>query len=522
MSTTSLQPLSLIKGLMRTDVYDPPVKKCELIETHISWVILAGSYAYKIKKSIDLGFLDFSTLEKRRYYCQEELRLNNRLAPNVYLSVVAVTGTVENPQWAGEGEAIEYAVKMRAFPQEAQLDRKLGNQTLQARQIDMLARYIADFHTNSDTAEVGSLYGDSERIFGPVDENFRQIREHTKNAQSLASLVELERWSKSTFHALQPVFAQRKSAGFVRECHGDLHLRNIAWMDDAPLVFDCIEFSPALRYIDVISDVAFLVMDLQDRKQPILAQRFLNNYLQHTGDYSGLCVFRFYQVYRALVRAKIDAIRAHQAGISTKERDEAEKDFFEYLDLALNYIRPAKPQVIITRGMSASGKSTVSQTLLEQLGAIRIRSDVERKRMFGLQPEETGQAEVGEGIYSSEATEKTYSKLERLAEQILASGYSVIVDAVFLHYRERERFRKLAKTNQTGFVILECRADLETLRQRIVQRKNDVSDADLKILDMQLSTWQPLHRDELINTMAIDTNCPVDVPLLVTRLTAKR
>ncbi|MCP4338641.1 MAG: AAA family ATPase [Desulfobulbaceae bacterium] len=523
-----LQPLSLINSLMQPEIYDPPVGKCVLIETHISWVILAGPYAYKIKKSIDLGFLDFSTLEKRHFYCQEELRLNKRLAPATYLSVLPITGTVENPQWAGKGDAIEYAIKMQAFPQKAQLDRVLANGELQARQIDLLARHIANFHDNINIAELDSSYGDPELILQPVEENFRQIREHVKNADALHSLAELEGWSKSTFNALQALFRQRKAAGFIRECHGDMHLRNIAWVDDAPLVFDCIEFSPGLRWIDVINDIAFLVMDLQDRKQPILALRFLDNYLQLTGDYSSLAVLQFYLVYRALVRAKIDAIRAHQAGISRKEQAEAEKEFSEYLNLALNYIRAAKPQLIITRGMSASGKSTVSQTLMEQLGAVRIRSDVERKRLFGPLPEEDGQSgvgkvgKVGKGIYTAEATDMTYRKLEGLAAQILDAGYSVIVDAVFLNYAEREQFRKLAESRQVSFVILECHADAEILRQRIVQRKKGVSDADLEILAMQCSKWQPLHKDEHINTVPIDTSVPVDIPLLAMQIKANK
>lgn len=520
MNAATLQPFSLINSLMQPDIYDPPVEKCLLIETHISWVILAGPYAYKIKKSIDLGFLDFSTLEKRHFYCQEELRLNKRLAPAVYLSVVSITGTVEKPHWAGKGDAIEYAIKMQAFPQEAQLDRILVKVELQARQIDMLARHIANFHDNINIAELDSSYGDPELIFQPVEENFRQIREHVKNADALHSLAELEDWSDSTFNALQTLFRQRKAAGFIRECHGDMHLRNIAWVDDAPLVFDCIEFSPGLRWIDVISDVAFLVMDLQDRKQPILARRFLNNYLQHTGDYSSLGVLQFYLVYRALVRAKIDAIRAHQAGISRKEQAEAEKEFSEYLNLALHYIRVAKPQLIITRGMSASGKSTLSQALVEQLDAVRIRSDVERKRLFGLLPEEDGQAGVGKGIYTAEATEMTYRKLEGLAAQILDAGYSVIVDAVFLNHAERDQFTKLAESRQVPFSILECHADAEILRQRIVQRKKGVSDADLEIFAMQCSKWLPLHKDERIYTVTIDTSVPVDIPLLAMQIKA--
>lgn len=521
MSADTLQPLCLINSLLQPEAYDPPADQCTLIETHISWVILAGSYAYKIKKSVNLGFLDFSTLEKRHFYCQEELRLNKRLAPAMYLSVVPITGTFDHPQWDGDGEAIEYALKMRAFPQEAQLDRLLARGTLHARQIDVLARHVADFHTQIDVADATTPYGNPETVRQPIEENFKQIRKHVQDSGALCLLDELEFWSGATAHALHSFFAQRKSAGFVRECHGDMHLRNIAWVGDAPVLFDCIEFSPSLRWIDVMSDVAFLVMDLQDRKHPELALRFLNCYLEHTGDYAGVGVLRFYQVYRALVRAKIDAIRAHQEGIGQEEQAEAEKDFFEYLDLALTYVRTAKPQLIITRGMSASGKSTVSQLLLEQLGAIRIRSDVERKRLFGLQPEDDGQAAPGKGIYSPEATQKTYRKLEELAARILDVGYPVIVDAVFLNHEEREQFRKLAKSRQAPFVILQCTADAETLYQRILQRKNDVSDADLEVLEMQHAKWQPLHKHEHIHAVTVNTAAPIDIYSLVGRIKTK-
>ncbi len=522
MNTATLQPAALIRSLMQPEIYDPPVEKCTLIETHISWVILAGAYAYKIKKALNLGFLDFSTLEKRRFYCLEELRLNKRLAPAIYLSVVPVIGTVDDPKWANEGEdetgAIEYAIKMTAFPQQAQLDRLLAQEGVQPCHIDTLAGYIAAFHQQADIADMNSIYGSPETIYQPIAENFRQIREHVTNPQALHSLVEVESWGLNTFKALQPIFGQRKTAGFVRECHGDLHLRNIAWLDDAPLVFDCIEFSPSLRWIDVMSDIAFLVMDLQDRKQPALAQRFLNNYLQRTGDYPGLGVLRFYQVYRALVRAKIDAIRAHQPGISKKEQAEAEHDFLNYLNLAFSYIRAARPILIITRGVSASGKSTISQSLLEQLGAIRIRSDVERKRLFGLKPDDNGQAAVGKGIYCTEATRKTYRKLEELAAHSIDAGYSVIVDAAFLRYEERLQFKKLAESKKIPFIIVECRADSRILRRRIIQRKNDVSDADLRVLATQLSTWKSLRGDEQRCAVRIDTGAPVDISALAIRI----
>lgn len=521
MKSETLQPLSLIHSLMHPEKFAPPVETCELIETHISWVILAGSYAYKIKKSLDLGFLDFSTLEKRRFYCEEELRLNKRLASMMYLSVVPITGTTEFPQWAGAGDAIEYAVKMRAFPQEAQLDRVLALGALKAGQMDILAKHIANFHNQIEIADMETWYGNPESVLKPVEENFKQIKEHAQNPKALDMLSELENWSQGKFQELKSLLTERKIDGFVRECHGDLHLRNIAWMDDGPVVFDCIEFNPGLRWIDVINDVAFLVMDLQDRGQSAMAQRFLNNYLEHTGDYGGMGVLQFYMIYRALVRAKIDAIRSHQAGITPEEQAKAEKEFLGYMNLALSYIRPNRPHLMVTYGMSASGKSTVSRSLLELLGAVRVRSDVERKRLFGLKPEDDGQSALGKGIYSTEATEQTYRKLEQLAVKIIDAGYPVIVDAVFLKYEEREHFRELAKNRQIPFTLLECTTDEKTLRQRIAERKNDISDADLKVLELQLSEWKPLQEHELVNTVTIDTTDPVDINLLVSQIETK-
>ncbi|MFT5730513.1 MAG: aminoglycoside phosphotransferase family enzyme/predicted kinase [Desulforhopalus sp.] len=518
MSTNNVQSSSLIQGLMKPESFNPPVQHPILLETHISWVIVAEPYAYKIKKSLNLGFLDFSTLKKRLHFCKEELRLNQRLAPHIYLSVIPITGTVQEPQWEGAGNPIEYAIKMIAFPQETQLDRLLSTGLLTPQIIDALAGHIAHFHTYTDRAAKDTDYGETEVIRQPVEENFRQIRNHVESFPTLQSLDKLEEWTKSTLDSLQHSFSARKATGFIRECHGDLHLRNIAWVDDKPLLFDCIEFSPLLRWIDVISDVAFLVMDLEDRKQPELAKRLLNKYLEFTGDYSALHILRYYLTYRALVRAKIDVIRASQDGISSNEKLEAEEDFNEYLKLALHYIEPTKPQIIITRGLSASGKSTVSQALLEHIGAIRIRSDVERKRLHGLQPPQTENLEIDRGIYSQEATERTYTKLTELAAQIIDAGYPVIVDGVFTHSQQRQVFRGLAAKRNVPFTVLECTATIETLRKRITERKDGVSDANLAVLESQFAKWKPLQNHELDNTLTIDTQNPVDIKSLVKQI----
>ncbi len=508
-----------ISALLEPRAYPHPVKSCELIETHISWVILTGDFAYKIKKPVNLGFLDFSTLEKRLFYCEEELRLNKRLAANIYLDVVAITGAPEQPVITGlsgrENQIIDYAVKMHQFPQQAQLDRMLLNGELRAEHIDAFARRVSDFHRQADVADDTTKYGDVEQVWQPVQENIEQIRSWINNHKYDAILDEIEQWLGLEFEMLKPVFEQRKQGGFIREGHGDMHLRNLAWINNEPVLFDCIEFNPELRWIDVISDIAFLVMDLQDRQQDQLAQRFLNQYLEHTGDYAGVAVLPYYLFYRAMVRAKVDAIRAGQAGISRDEKAEAEKDLAGYLELAQSYTGRVAPKLIITRGLSASGKTSITQTLLEQLDAIRIRSDVERKRLFGLKANQSAKAEAGKGIYTPSATERAYEKLAEFAEEILDAGYSVIVDATFLNNSYIKQFKMIADKKQIPFLILEFSAAEQTLRQRIINRKQGASDADLAVLEQQLKQRQDLSDSEKNKVIEINTEEPIDFGLLI-------
>jgi len=501
----------LIQSLLDPERYDHTVLQCQLIQTHISWVILTGDYAYKIKKPVNLGFLDFSTLEKRRFYCEEELRLNRRLAPAIYLDVINISGTPEKPSLNGDGDTIEYAVKMIQFPQEAQLDRALARGDLQFDKIDAIASMISIFHQQIEIAKKNTPYGNPEQVMQPVTENFMQIREQHKECKHPELLTDLENWFESVYTELVPIFLKRKSDGFIRECHGDMHLRNLAWYNGKPLAFDCLEFNENLRWIDVISEVAFLVMDLHDHKQEHLAHRFINAYLEQCGDYAGIQVLRFYLAYRAMVRAKVNAIRAGQTGIEQNEVKDAENDYYEYLNLAKSYTRRTLPQLIITRGLSASGKTTETQPLLELLGAIRIRSDVERKRLFNVNPNEESHAGIDGGIYSAEATEQTYARLVEVAGLIIDADYTVIIDAANLKQTQRQLFQRLASQKQVSYIILEFIATPDTLRKRILERKHDASDANLEVLEHQLEHWLPLPENEHPFAISIDTEQPYDV-----------
>lgn len=499
-------------------VYDHPVSNIKLIETHISWVLLTGDYAYKIKKPVNFGFLDFSSLEKRRQFCEQEVLLNKRLAPGIYLDVVAIAGTPENPVISTKDKkgAFEFAVKMVQFPQSAQLDNRLAAGELKLDDMDAIAHMVADFHRSIPVAK--SPYGDKEMICRPVEENFGHIDDLPLSKLNRSLLESLRKWSANECEKLAPVFKQRKRDGFIRECHGDMHLRNLVWLEDKPMAFDCIEFNPELRWIDVLSEVAFLVMDLQDRQQKQLANRFLNTYLEDTGDYLGLVVLPFYLCYRAMVRAKVDALRLAQNSIQPDERVQSFKEFESYLQLANSYTKASAPKLIIMRGMSASGKSTVSQQVLDELGAIRIRSDVERKRLFEVPKTASTSNGIEAGIYSVQASEQTYAKLAELATGVIRAGYTVIVDAAFLKYEQREAFQELAGKLNVSYIIMEVTASADVLRQRIKDRKNDVSDADLGVLEHQLQNWQPLQENEIKHAISVNTEHLLEVAVLLDKI----
>lgn len=486
-------------GVYNSGIYGDGVRQVDKLETHISHVFLAGPYAYKIKKAVNPGFLDFRTLSARRFYCLEELRLNRRFAPSLYLDVIAISGTPDKPVLDGDGTPIEYAVKMRRFSQDDLLSKVLARGALSPGLIDQLAERIAEIHAAAPASTRRDDYGTPEAIIQPALENFSHIRASDSDAGKSADLDVLEQWTRAQCRALDALFIARKHNGFVRECHGDLHLGNVAWVDGAVTVFDCLEFNPGFRWIDVMNEVAFLVMDLHDRKRSDLAQRLLNRYLEITDDYDGLRVLRFYTVYRAMVRAKVHLLRANQAGVNANDKARLLNQYRGYVSLAKDQTHPPKPALLITHGLSGSGKTTHTQSLLETAGAVRIRSDVERKRLHGLPALARTGAALASGVYTGDATALTYQRLSDLAKTIIEAGYSVIVDATFLKRRQRDLFRQLAETLQAPFVILDFVADENVLRARILQRERqrcDASEAGVDVLEHQLATREPLRAEE--------------------------
>jgi len=506
-----LRHAELIAALMRPAAYPHAAEHVELIETHISSVLLAGEFAYKIKKPVSLGFVDFSSLAQRRFYCEEEVRLNRRTAPQLYLDVVPITGPESQPRLDGAGAPIEYAVRMRRFAGEALLDARARRGELNADEIDRLARAIADFHALAAHAAPEAREGAPDLVLRWARENFAQLRPGPLEADAAAALAQLSDWTEREFSRLRAPLAQRRASGFVRECHGDLHLGNIVLLDGSPTLFDAIEFNRELHWIDVINDLAFTYMDLFDHGLPQFGWRLLDRYLQATGDYTGLDLLRFYSVYRALVRAKVARIRADQPALAAVDRGAALAHCAHYLRLALTISRRAiqPPLLVIMFGLSGSGKTTVAGRLLEGLGGVRVRSDVERKRLTGTDLTARLEGPALKALYSSDATRRTYARLADLARTIIGFGYPAIIDAAFLRRAEREEFRVLAHALGARYALIECTAAADVLRARVKRRmaqEADASDATTAVLENQLATHEPVADEERADCCRIATD----------------
>lgn len=497
----------LIKALLRPETYPHATNDIRLIETHISWVFLTGLHAYKIKKPMNFGFLDFSTLAKRKHCCEEELRLNRRLAPALYQQVLALTGDAVCPTWNGEGPVLDYAIQMQQFDPAQLLSRLSERGELSDVHIDRLAKHIAEFHQRIEQVDQHTTLGEPETVHRWVAENFTQMLPLVANDQEHARLhlERLQAWSEESYQALYAAFKQRKHDGFIRCCHGDMHLENITLINKELVIFDGIEFNPELIWIDTMGDLAFILMDLIDRKHTTFAQRLLNHYLQITGDYAGLQLLRYYISYRAMVRAKIALLRRAQLQ-SVDEQAACWQTYQRYVTLAEQISAPKQAAMILMCGFSGSGKSTYAEQLAMHLGAIQLRSDVERKRLFGYQPLDSTASHTGDGIYSIEATQQTYAHLLQLSQSLLAMHYSVIVDAAFLKKSERDAFRQYAKDHKLAFLIIHTNASLATLQKRIVQRqalRQDPSEATLDVLAMQQSAWQAFTEEEKNNVLEV-------------------
>ena len=485
-----MTPVSAQEGLVAALCAGLPGPVTHL-QTHISHVLITPQRTWKLKKPVNFGFLDFSTLEQRHAACLEELRVNRRTAPDLYLGVVAVTGTPQQPQWEGSGPVLDYAVAMRTLPPASFWEWRLAHGGIGPADIDALADTLAAFHARCAVAGREDGWGQPAAVLGPAIDNFAPLRAVLPEGALRERCLRLYDWTVERGAALRESFLRRLERGRVRECHGDLHLGNIAsTADGAPLLFDAIEISPALRWCDVLSELAFTVMDLQQRGYPHWGWRLLNRYLETSGDHDGLDVLPFYQVYRALVRAKVSSLQSSA-------------DLTATLDACFGgcerLVFAAAPVLHVTCGLSGSGKSVWSRRLAERSGLILLRSDVERKRMAGLPVTADSASLPGQGLYTPQHSRAVYDRLAGLAGRALAAGFGVVVDAACLQREQRDRFRALAHRAGVRLQLWHMEATPDRLRERVLARQgrgDDASEAGPAVLEAQLLAWRGFDADE--------------------------
>ncbi len=503
---------ALLQRLLTPAAYPHPVTSVRLIETHISWVFLTGDYVYKVKKPVNFGFLDFSSLKRRRHFCEEEVRLNRRFAPAFYLDAVPIVGPpavariLRAGEVSGDGEPIEWAVRLRQFDEAGRLDRLLDSGGLSTQGCAELAVEITRIQDRLEIADVASPWGTTEAVVSAIDTTLGRLRHHRPEIRERVGSLELAVHRRLA--ACSGAIEARRRAGRVRQCHGDLHLANIVWHEGRFVAFDSIEFSDALRWIDVASDVAFLAMDLESRGRGDLATTFTSSWIEAANDHQATCVLPVYLIYRAMVRATVATIRSAQAKAgphadpAAAAAANAESD--RYLALAERLLVDRRPLLVATSGVSGSGKTTVTGEVAAALGGVRLRSDVERKRIAGMAATDRPRDAVQEAaLYSSESTRRTYARLAALARLILAAGTSVVVDAACNRRWERRILADAAREAGVPMVWLSLEVSEAAAVARVAARQavgTDASDASVDVVRAQFAAREPIQPDECTPT----------------------
>lgn len=487
---------SVLKSLLKPEAYPETTGKVELVQTHVSWIFLTDSHAYKIKKPVDFGFLNFSTIDRRRFYCNEEVKYNRRLCPNIYEGVVELRQTPAGAAFTDTGQIIDYAVKMKRLPAERMLDRLVATNMVSAAELQEVARIIADFHRSAATSPTISEYGTPDRLLFNWNENFEQSVAFKNSTLPPAEREVIREWVYTFIKQHADLFEKRIRDGFIRECDGDIHLENICLVNGSAYIFDCIEFSERFRCCDTAADVAFLLMDLEFHNRRDLAHEVLTAYCVSSGDEEMTKLIDFYKVYRAFVRGKIESFHAMDSGIEQQGRTVATQKAIKYFRLARGYVERSRlpTTLFITCGLMGCGKSTLAEQLTFELGVPSYNSDTVRKKLAGLSPSTPAPAPFGEGIYSPGLTEDTYAELLRLAEQELSRNSSVIIDACFVHKKDRHHFALLAERHGVRLVILYVSCTETINRRRLSTRLasgRTISDGRVELLNAQRQTFEP-------------------------------
>jgi aminoglycoside phosphotransferase family enzyme/predicted kinase len=497
---TNLPPL--LQQMQQPDFYSHPVKEpMEVLQTHASYVVLTGDFAYKIKKSVNFVFFDYSTLEKRRHFCQEELRMNRPLAPEIYLEVLPVTRSQHQYRLDGEGEPVEYVLKMRQFPQEMLWSHLFERGELTLELMEALGQTVAKFHQQAQTNEYIRSFGEPAKIGEAFAENYRQSQPYIGRGQTQQQFDETQQFSDRFLAQERDLLQQRQENHWIREVHGDLHLKNICLWDGKVRLFDRIEFNEEFRFVDVMYDIGFVVMDLEARGRIDLANAFLNTYIEQTGDWEGLQVLPLYLSRQAYVRAKVTSFLLDDAAVPEEEKKKAKETAANYYRLAWDYTQTHNGQIILMSGLSGSGKTTVARRVARELGAIHIRSDAVRKHLAGMGLNERG----GDELYSPQMSEKTYQRLFELGKKLVTRGWPVILDAKYDRAALRQPAIAWCEAQGMPLQILHCHAPIEVLRDRLTARVGDISDATPELLERQQETTEPFGEAEQVYVKEIDT-----------------
>lgn len=510
-----------LASLMEAGAYPHPVRQIRLIETHLAWVLLTGEFAYKIKRPVRYPFVDQRSQEKRANLCREELRLNRRFAPHLYLSVEKIVMTEGGARIAADGAAIECAVRMREFDTADQLDRLLENGRIEPCELEQFGRSLARIHCGLPVARESQRWGWPSIVRHTMRENLEECLQAMPAFGEEQDLGAIRDGLMARLDTLSALMTLRIAEGAVRECHGDLHTRNIVRLGGVLVAYDCMEFEPAFRWIDVAEDISFLLADLEAGGNTAHAHAFLSGFLAQSGDYAACKLLGLYKAHHAMVRAKVIALTA--SGIDSARLPSITARLMPYVDTARKALSRKSPALILMSGLPGSGKTTLARKLAASLEALHLRSDVERKRMAGLGENARSDSKPGAGLYSSDASERTYARLATCAHDAVSGGYTAIVDATFARRIERRRFRELADRLGVELSVIHCHAPLEILRQRVSHRQlsgKDASEADPGVLEWQSDHAEPIRADEGFEVLEVDTAREESSPSLAALVSA--
>ncbi|MGF1457516.1 MAG: AAA family ATPase [Leptolyngbyaceae cyanobacterium] len=498
MANASLPPL--IQQMLEPDFYPHPVQTpITLMQTHVSYVLLTGEFAYKLKKPVNFGFLDYSTLEKRQRFCEEEIRLNQRAAAPVYLGTLPVSERGDRFVLGDDANVVEYVVKMRQFPQSTLLSQHFERGELTEELLRELAEAIAAFHLKAETNNYIRAFGTVENVRQSIDENYEQTAGFIGGPQTQQQFDETKAYTDGFFATRRDLLDQRIAQDKIRACHGDLHLNNICYWEDQLLLFDCIEFNEPFRFVDVMFDIAYIIMDLTVEGRTDLAASFLSHYVECTGDWEGLQVLPLYVSRQSYVRAKVTSFLLGDPSIEELVKQAAAAKAAKYYTLAWSYTQPQTGQLFVMSGLSGSGKSTLAQAISRQLGAIYIRSDAVRKHLGGVPVEARGD----DSLYTPEMTQKTYQRLTALGGMLAKQGYTIILDAKFDRAETRQLAIGQAQAHQLPLTFVHCQAPYPVLAERVRARQGDIADATVAVLSTQ--QFEPFTETEAALVKTIDT-----------------